>query len=156
MTELLTHPGSLVAVLSVLFVVGFVPGAVLRIVVKAFRCDDPRRHELLAELHVVPFAKRPLWVVSQFEVAFSEGLLERIRDFVLRSRASRRTNHESVDDQQPPTYTAELVDRGHGQDALTVAKQPAGTASISLVGGMSSKRNGSTVTMNGESNLTIG
>src|SRR5687767_12631452 len=62
-----------------LLVFGFAPGALLRIIVLAFVRDDPRRRELLAEVHAVPYLERPLWVVEQMEVALFEGLWERLR-----------------------------------------------------------------------------
>ena len=65
--------------LIILLVFGFAPGAVLRLLVVAFRRDDPRRRELLAELHRVPRLERPLWVVEQMEVALFEGVLERVK-----------------------------------------------------------------------------
>jgi Uncharacterized protein conserved in bacteria (DUF2314) len=62
-----------------LIVFGFAPGAVLRLVVLAFPRDDPRRYELLAELHAVPRMERPFWVLEQFEVALFEGIGGRIQ-----------------------------------------------------------------------------
>lgn len=59
-------------------VFGFAPGAVLRLIVKAFPRDDPRRSELLAELHAVPRIERPFWVFEQLEVALNEGLIKRL------------------------------------------------------------------------------
>jgi hypothetical protein len=64
--------------LAALLVFGFAPGAVLRLVVHAFHRDDPRRDELLAELHAVPRLERPFWVFEQIEVALFEGLWGRI------------------------------------------------------------------------------
>jgi Uncharacterized protein conserved in bacteria (DUF2314) len=61
-----------------LLVFGFAPGAVLRLIVLAFRRDDPRRREMLAELHRVPRLERPYWVFEQLEVALFEGVWERI------------------------------------------------------------------------------
>jgi hypothetical protein len=65
-------------VLIPLVVFGFAPGAVLRMIVLAFRRDDPRRTELLAELPHVPRIERPFWVCEQLEVALFEGLLGRL------------------------------------------------------------------------------
>lgn len=62
-----------------LLVFGFAPGAVLRLIVLAFRRDDPRRSEMLAELYRVPRLERLYWVFEQLEVALFEGLGERIR-----------------------------------------------------------------------------
>jgi hypothetical protein len=64
--------------LVVLLVFGFAPGALLRLIVLAFRRDDPRRSEMLAELHRVPRLERPLWVVEQMEVALFEGIWGRV------------------------------------------------------------------------------
>jgi len=44
---------------------GFAPGALLRLIVLAFHRDDPRRHELVAELYAVPRVERPFWVIEQ-------------------------------------------------------------------------------------------
>lgn len=64
--------------LVALLVFGFAPGAVLRLIVLAFHRDDPRRRELLAELHAVPRVERPFWVIEQLEVALFEGVWDRI------------------------------------------------------------------------------
>jgi hypothetical protein len=61
-----------------LLVFGFAPGAVLRLIVLAFPSDDPRRRELLAELHAVPRLDRPFWVAEQLELALFEGIWGRI------------------------------------------------------------------------------
>jgi hypothetical protein len=62
-----------------LLVWGFAPGMVLRVIVKMFRREDPRRKELVAELYAVPRWERPWWVAEQLEVALYEGLLARTR-----------------------------------------------------------------------------
>ena len=77
MTTLIELVLSWRALLLVLLVFGFAPGAVLRLIVHAFPPGDERRDELLAELHVVPWQERPLWVASQLEVALFEGLCGR-------------------------------------------------------------------------------
>jgi hypothetical protein len=61
-----------------LLVFGFAPGTVLRLIVLAFHRDDPRRSEMLAELHRVPRLERPYWVFEQLEVALFEGIWERL------------------------------------------------------------------------------
>jgi hypothetical protein len=61
-----------------LLVFGFAPGAVLRLLVLAFHRDDPRRSEMLAELHRVSRLERPYWVFEQLEVALFEGIWERL------------------------------------------------------------------------------
>jgi len=69
---------SLPTLIIALLVFGFAPGAILRVIVLAFPPEDPRRRELLAELHAVPRVERPFWVMEQLEVALFEGLWERI------------------------------------------------------------------------------
>ena len=66
------------AFLVALLVFGFAPGAVLRLIVLAFHRDDPRRSELLAEIHAVPRLERPFWVLEQLEVALFEGIWGRV------------------------------------------------------------------------------
>jgi hypothetical protein len=61
-----------------LVVFGFAPGAVLRLIVLAFPSDDPRRRELLAEIHAVPRVERPFWVVEQLELALFDGIWGRL------------------------------------------------------------------------------
>ena len=78
MTSLLEAVVSWPTFLLALFIFGFAPGAALRLIVLAFPKDDPRRHELLAELYAVPTMKRPIWVVQQLEVAICEGLKDRL------------------------------------------------------------------------------
>jgi len=73
-----TPTDALPALLLGLLVFGFAPGALLRLLVLAFHRDDPRRSELLAELHAVPRLERPFWVLEQLEVALFEGMWERI------------------------------------------------------------------------------
>lgn len=63
-----------------LAVFGFAPGVVLRLILLAFKRDDPRRTELLAELPHVPRIERPFWVCEQLEVALSEGLVGRVTE----------------------------------------------------------------------------
>lgn len=69
---------TLQTLLVALVTFGLAPGLLLRVIVKAFRRDDPRREELLAELHVVPRAERPFWVLEQVEVALADGLWPRM------------------------------------------------------------------------------
>ncbi len=78
--------------LAVLLVYGFAPGALLRLIVLAFRRDDPRRSEMLAELHAVPFAERPFWVFEQLEVALFEGIWGRVIGAATRRRKERESS----------------------------------------------------------------
>ena len=76
--ELLGVPGALGALGVALLIFGFAPGMVLSWIVRLLAKDDPRRDELLAELHAVPRWERPFWVCEQFEVALREGLFPEI------------------------------------------------------------------------------
>jgi Uncharacterized protein conserved in bacteria (DUF2314) len=76
--EFLSATASWKTFLVILLVFGFAPGAVLRLIVLAFHRDDPRRRELLGELHGVPRWERPFWVFDQLEVALFEGIWERV------------------------------------------------------------------------------
>lgn len=78
MSELFDAVLSWPTFVAALFVFGFAPGAVLRLIVLAFHHDDPRRRELIAELYAVPRLQRPVWVAEQLEVALFEGLGERL------------------------------------------------------------------------------
>jgi hypothetical protein len=78
MTDVLGAILSWQTFLVALLVFGLAPGAALRLIVLSFERDDPRRRELLAELHAVPRFERPFWVVEQLEVAVSEGIWPRI------------------------------------------------------------------------------
>lgn len=79
MGEFIDAVASWPTLLLVLLVFGFAPRLVLRVALLAFERDDPRRHELLAELHAVPRIQRPMWVAEQLEVALVEGLGGRIQ-----------------------------------------------------------------------------
>ncbi len=74
MSAALVHAIAWPTLLVALLVFGFAPRAILRVIVLAFPSDEPRRRELLAELHAVPRLERPFWVVEQLEVALVEGL----------------------------------------------------------------------------------
>ena len=60
--------------LVAILIFGFAPGAVLRLVVRAYPKGHPRREELVAELYEVNMASRPFWVAQQFETALFEGI----------------------------------------------------------------------------------
>ena len=80
MTAMLAAVGAWPALVAALVVWGIAPGFVLRLVTLAFRKDDPRRQEMIAELYTVPRWDRPFWVGEQMERAFTEGLWERLVD----------------------------------------------------------------------------
>lgn len=82
--------------LVALLVFGFAPGALLRLIVLAFRRDDPRRRELLAELHTVPHMDRPFWVLEQLEVALFEGVWRGITTAAMGRVISRQLSSSDV------------------------------------------------------------
>jgi hypothetical protein len=75
-------------------VFGFAPGALIRIIVRAFRRDDPRRRELLGEVYNVPFLQRPFWVAQQLEVALFDGIRPRLGKAIRRYNARERIARE--------------------------------------------------------------
>jgi len=96
-TQIIAWPTLLVSLLMF----GFAPGAVLRIIVLAFRRDDPRRIELLGELPSVPRVERPFWVCEQLEVALFEGLAGRLVALIGRKRDGRRRRSPLVAPSDP-------------------------------------------------------
>lgn len=87
-----------------LFVFGFAPRTVLRVLLLAFPRGDVRREELRAELDAVPRAERPFWVLEQLEVALFEGIPTQIRRAI-----ARRRDQDPQDGPEPET-----TDRGDG------------------------------------------
>jgi hypothetical protein len=77
--ELLNSVISWPTLLLAILVYGFAPGFLLRLLVLAYRRDNPRRKELIAELYEVPRLERPFWVAEQIETAIFDGLGARIR-----------------------------------------------------------------------------
>jgi len=57
-----------------IFGVGFFPQTMLRLIVRLYPQDHPRREELLGELRSIPYRKRPFWVTEQLETALADGL----------------------------------------------------------------------------------
>jgi hypothetical protein len=96
MDGLITHVIAWPTLLASLLVFGFAPGAVLRVIVLAFRRDDPRRTELLAELPHVPRIERPFWVCEQLEVALFEGLASRVAALITWKRNGRRRSAQEL------------------------------------------------------------
>lgn len=90
MDSLVTHVIAWPTVLVALLMFGFAPGAALRVIVLAYRRDDPRRTELLGELPNVPRVERPFWVCEQLEEALFEGLAGRLAALIGRVRNGRR------------------------------------------------------------------
>jgi hypothetical protein len=78
MSDLILHVLAWPTVLIALGVFGFAPGAVLRLIVLAYRREDPRRRELISELYHVPRIERPFWVAEQLETALFDGCRGRL------------------------------------------------------------------------------
>jgi phosphatidylserine/phosphatidylglycerophosphate/cardiolipin synthase-like enzyme len=95
-------------------VFGFAPGAVLRVIVLAFRRDDPRRTELLAELPNVPRIERPFWVCEQLEVALFEGLVGRLSTLINRKRYGRRGSAQELERALVPLASGGTARTLHG------------------------------------------
>jgi hypothetical protein len=76
--------------LIALAVFGFVPGLLTRIMVLAYRRDDPRRRELMAEVYRLPFIQRPVWLAQLAEVAICDGLAPRIQATLKRHQIGSR------------------------------------------------------------------
>lgn len=72
----------------VLAVFGVAPGLVLRLIVRVYPREDPRRKELVAELYAVPRLERPLFVAEQLELGLTEGVPARVR--MVRARRAKR------------------------------------------------------------------
>lgn len=68
-----------VGALTVMLTLGFAPGFVLRLLVRIYPRDDPRRRELVAELYVLGYWQRLLFVGEQLETAIFEGFPRRLR-----------------------------------------------------------------------------
>jgi len=58
---------------------GFLPGFVLRQIVRLWPKDHPRRDELIAELYALGHFRRVLFVFEQLETGLAEGLPTRIQ-----------------------------------------------------------------------------
>ncbi len=52
---------------------GFMPGFLLRQIVRLYPKEDERRTELFAELRALPYLRRILWVFEQFETGIVDG-----------------------------------------------------------------------------------
>jgi len=99
-----------------LLVFGFAPGAALRLIVLAYKREDPRRHELISELYHVPRIERPFWVAEQLETALSEGLGGRLATWSAKRLAARRAK-------RPIRFLAPVAQPGRGR-VLTLLWSP--------------------------------
>lgn len=78
-SELLAAVVSWRTLLLVVLVFGFAPGFCLRLLVKLYPKDDPRRQELVADLYALGHFERLLYVGEQLETVLFEGVPHRIR-----------------------------------------------------------------------------
>jgi hypothetical protein len=70
--------GVLLVVLLTAALFGFLPRLATRLMSRAFPKSDPRRDEMLAELHGVPHFERLVWVAEQFERVLLEAIPARV------------------------------------------------------------------------------
>lgn len=96
MSEYVIIGTGLLGVLISAIVFGFVPGALMRQVVRLWPKEHPRRAELIAEVYVIDYGKRLLFLFSVFEMGLFEGVAERLREV----REARRAGN--VDDEPDP------------------------------------------------------
>jgi len=66
--------GAILSAVLMAFVVGFCPGAAIRLIVRIYPPGHPRRQEIRGELGVVERKWRLVWVFEQLELALFEGL----------------------------------------------------------------------------------
>jgi hypothetical protein len=80
---------------GVAFLLGFAPGAALRLILLLYPRDHPRRQELIGELYAMGRIERPVFVFEQLELAIFEGIhLRRARR---RERVRSRAKQEARD-----------------------------------------------------------
>jgi hypothetical protein len=120
--ELLSSWDAIKLYLGVAFLLGFAPGAALRLILLAYPSSHPRRRELVGELHAVRRLERPFFVFEQLELALFEGLS--LRRAARRTRkASRRHGFES----QFTRFRMHLMVASIG---MVIALTAAGVASV--------------------------
>lgn len=85
----LVAPWGIGMVLTTAALFGFFPKFVMHLMVLIYPRDHDRRRELPAELEVVPYRERLLWVFGQCTTVLFEGVPARARD--IRSRQQERS-----------------------------------------------------------------
>jgi hypothetical protein len=60
---------------------GIAPTLIVRLASMLYPREDPRRQEMVAEMHAVPRRERPLWALEEATRAIWDGVPERIRIF---------------------------------------------------------------------------
>lgn len=95
MTELIEIIASWRSLLLVLVVFGFAPGFVLRLLVRIYPKDDPRRTELISELYMLGRAERLLFVAEQLETVLFEGAPHRLKAVLDSVRTSKQSDQHS-------------------------------------------------------------
>lgn len=81
--------------LSMLATLVLAPGFALRLLVKLYPRDDPRRKELIAEMYATKRIERPLFVAEQLETAIFEGVPHRFVQIKKSIVPSTRTARDS-------------------------------------------------------------
>lgn len=102
MAELIEIVASWRSLLLVLVVFGFAPGFVLRLLVRIYPKDDPRRTELLADLYMLGRVERLMFVAEQLETVLFEGLPHRIREIVDSLKTSK-SEQDAPESERPET-----------------------------------------------------
>jgi uncharacterized membrane protein len=91
MAELFEAVASWHSLLLVFVVFGFAPGFLLRLIVKIYPKNEPRRRELVAELYSLGRLERVLFVGEQLETVLFEGMPARARALRQRVRRTRKS-----------------------------------------------------------------
>ncbi len=73
---------------------GFFPKFVAHLIVLVYPQDHPRRRELPADIEVVPYRERMLWVFGECAVVLFEGVPLRVREIRERRREGPRLRRE--------------------------------------------------------------
>lgn len=95
MTELIESITSWRSLLFALAVFGFAPGFVLRLLVRIYPKEDPRRTELISELYGLGHVKRLLFVAEQLETVLFEGAPHRLKEILDSVRSSNQSDQHS-------------------------------------------------------------
>jgi hypothetical protein len=93
MAELFEMVASWRSLLFVVVVFGFAPGFLLRLLVKIYPKNDPRRQELVAQLYLLGRLERLLYVGEQLETVLFEGVPARARALRRRFRRAGKRSH---------------------------------------------------------------
>jgi hypothetical protein len=79
LTQLAGQATSPISVLAVAVIFGFVPAAVLKMLVQLYPVDDPRRTELMGELYAQPYRYRLLFTAAMIPTVVVDAPVARRR-----------------------------------------------------------------------------